>query len=245
MENLKVNLVVRNAAGQDVTSLFGVEAPVFTGAINAIDGSGMLQSGSSGTAQWTLIPTVDAAPEAPTNYFVSGSLNYTLNGVAVTLPLSPASISVQPNPQLYVKYFHQRDVFADDPTTPQIEPSIPYSLGVMVQNRGFGTAFDFKITSAQPKIVDNEKGLLIDFKIIGAQVGNEAVSPSLTTDFGNIDPGQTVVGRWLLTSSLQGLFINYSATFEHVDPLGNPRLSLIDGVEIHEMNHTRPGRGRL
>jgi hypothetical protein len=52
-----------------------------------------------------------------------------------------------------------------------------------------------------------------------------------------------VVGRWLLTSTLQGLFINYSATFEHVDPLGNPRLSLIDGVEIHEMNHLVQAEG--
>ena len=33
------------------------------------------------------------------------------------------------------------------------------------------------------------------------------------------------------------LFINYTATFEHIDPLGNPRLSLIQGVEIHQMVH--------
>ena len=39
-----------------------------------------------------------------------------------------------------------------------------------------------------------------------------------------------------MTSTLQGLFINYSATFEHLDGQGNPRLSLIDEVRIHEMN---------
>ena len=85
--------------------------------------------------------------------------------------------------------------------------------------------------------MDNEKGLLIDFKIIGCQLGTQAIGPSLTVDFGDVLPGQVSIARWLLTCSLQGLFINYRATFEHVDPLGNPRLSLIDGVEIHEMNH--------
>src|ERR1035438_1424408 len=120
---------------------------------------------------------------------------------------------------------------------PQIEPSIPYSLGVLVQNQGYGVAHDFRITSAQPKIVDNEKGLLINFQIIGAQVGTQPVAPSLTVDFGDLAPGQVQEGRWLLTSSLQGLFVDYSATFQHVDSLGNPRLSLIEGVEIHEMIH--------
>jgi subtilase family serine protease len=235
--NISVNLVVKNAAGEDVTSLFGLERPTLTGALNAVDGTGALQPNSAGSAQWLLIPTLDAAPQAPTNYSVGGTFSYTINGVAIGIPLSPAPITVQPNPQLYVNYFHQRDVFADDPYTPQIEPSIPYSLAVMVQNRGYGIAHDFRITSAQPTIVDNQKGLLVDFKIIGEQVGNQPVSPSLTVDFGDLAPGTIGIGRWLLTSTLQGLFVNYSATFEHVDPLGNPRLSLIDGVEIHEMTH--------
>jgi len=225
------------AAGQDVTSTFGILPATLSGSLTAVDGTGVLPPNSTGTAQWTLIPTIDAAPQSPTNYLVSGTFSYLQNGVTITIPLAPAAISVQPNPQLYVKYFHQRDVFADDPYTPEIEPSIPYSLGVMVQNHGYGMARDFKITSAQPKIVDNEKGLLIDFKIIGAQVGNQPVAPSLTVDFGDIAPGEFKVGRWLLTSTLQGLFIDYKATFQHVDPLGNPRLSLVDGVEIHEMTH--------
>ena len=235
--NVSVNLVVRNQTGQDVTSVFGILPPTLAGALTGVDGSGLLPPNASGSAQWTLIPTLDAAPQVQTNYLVSGAFSYLQNGVTVTIPLAPSPISVQPSPQLYVKYFHQRDVFADDPTTPQIEPSIPYSLGVLVQNQGYGVAHDFRITSAQPKIVDNEKGLLINFQIIGAQVGTQPVAPSLTVDFGDLAPGQVQEGRWLLTSSLQGLFVDYSATFQHVDSLGNPRLSLIEGVEIHEMIH--------
>src|SRR6185369_12157907 len=82
-----------------------------------------------------------------------------------------------------------------------------------------------------------EKGLLVDFKIIATEVAGQSLSPSLTANFGNIDPGTNGIARWLMTSTIQGLFINYSATFEHIDGLGNPKLSLIDDVSIHEMNH--------
>jgi hypothetical protein len=146
---------------------------------------------------------------------------------------------------LSLKYFHQRDVFSDDPFTTPIEPSIPYSLAVMVQNNGAGIAKNFRVTSAQPKIIENEKGLLADFRIIATQVAGQPLQPSLTADFGNIGPGEIKVGEWLLTSSLQGLFIDYSATFEHVDGLNNPRLSLIDSVAIHEMNHQVRALGAL
>ena len=100
-----------------------------------MDGPGSLPPNTSGSAQWTLIPSLDAAPQAPTNYLVSGTFSYVQNGATITIPLSPAPISVQPNPELYLKYFLQRDVFADDPFTPDIEPSIPFPLAVMVENR--------------------------------------------------------------------------------------------------------------
>ena len=180
--NVGISVVVRNQVGQDVTGLFGIAPPTLTGSLTAVDGTGMLVPTASGSAQWTLIPTLDAAPQAATNYLVSGTLSYTQNGVLITIPLAPVPITVQPNPQLYVKYFHQRDVFADDPYTPQIEPSVPYSLAVMVQNRGYGIARSFQITSAQPKIIDNEKGLLIDFKLIGTEVAGQEIWPSLTVN---------------------------------------------------------------
>ena len=38
-----------------------------------------------------------------------------------------------------------------------------------------------------------------------------------------------------MISSLQGEFMNCSATFENINPLGDPRLSILDEVEIHEL----------
>ena len=243
LSHVSVNLVVQTTLGQDATSLFGIQSPVMSGNLTAVDGTGGLAPNSTGSAKWTLIPSLDAAPQVATNYLVSGTLSYVDNGISVTIQLAPSPINVLPNPELYLKYFLQRDVFADDPYTPAVESSIPFPLAVMVQNKGYGTAHKFQITSAQPKIVDNEKGLLINFKIIGTQVAGQAETPSLTADFGDIAPQSTKIGDWLFISSLQGLFVDYKATFEHIDPLGNPRLSLIQGVEIHQMIHMVQAEG--
>jgi hypothetical protein len=236
IQNVYVTLGVFDENGNDASALFGIQAPQFSN-IAGTNGSGSLLTGQTGSVSWTLVPTADAAPTNTTHYFVSGGLNYIVGSNTVVIPLTPAEITVYPVPRLAVKYFHQRDVYADDPNTPQIEPSIPFSLGVMVQNNGYGAANDFRITSAQPQIVDNEKGLLINFKIIATEVAGQNLQPTLTADMGNIDPGTNAIAQWLMTATLQGLFINYSATFEHKDDFGNPRTSVIDDLSIHEMIH--------
>ncbi|HEU5123205.1 MAG TPA: CARDB domain-containing protein [Verrucomicrobiae bacterium] len=236
LENVFVTLGVVDAAGNDASALFGIRAPELTG-ISGTNGSGTLANGSAGQMAWTLIPTVDAADAGPTRYFVSGGLNYVVDGNAVSIPLSPAAITVYPSPRLTLQYFHQRDVFSDDPYTDEIEPAVPFTLGVMVKNNGLGTARDFRIESAQPQIVENEKGLLIDFKIIATEVAGKNLQPTLMADFGDLGPETNAIARWLMTSTLQGLFIDYKASFEHVDDLGNSKLSLIDDVSIHELVH--------
>ena len=85
--------------------------------------------------------------------------------------------------------------------------------------------------------MDNVKGLLIDFTILGAQLENQPVTPSLSVDFGGIPPGTNKIARWLFISSLQGSFTNFSASFSEVDAFGKPRLSLVRSVEIHELTH--------
>ena len=77
--------------------------------------------------------------------------------------------------------------------------------------------------------------MLVNFKIIGANVGNKHVSPSLTVSFDDITPRAAKVARWYMISNLQGEFKNYSATFENVNPLGDIRLSILDDLQIHEL----------
>ncbi len=236
LQNLNVTIGVFDTNGNDASSLFQIQ-PAVLGGIDGTNGDGTVPTGGTGTLTWTLVPSSDAAPTNVTSYFVSGGLNYNISDNSVSIPLAPTAISVYPSPRLSVKYFCQRDVYADDPTTPIVEPSIPFSLAVMVQNTGQGTARDFTITSAQPQIVDNEKGLLINFQIIATEVAGQNLQPTLTADIGDIGPGTNGIAQWLMISSLQGLFINYNATFQNVDDLGNSRLSLIDDVSIHEMIH--------
>jgi hypothetical protein len=57
-------------------------------------------------------------------------------------------------PLLVLDYFLPADVFADDAFTPQLEPAEPFPLGVRLANIGQGTAYDQKIDSAQPRIVE-------------------------------------------------------------------------------------------
>ncbi len=232
LNSINVSLKVTDADGIDSTNLFGVVGPDITG----VNGDSIAGE-TTGMWRWTLIPSQDAAPNQVTEYFVEGIMSYVQAGLTVNVPLTAQQISVYPNPNLFLKYFHERNVYADDPFTDPIEPSIPFSLGVMVENRGAGLAKNLRIESAQPEIIENDKGLLIDFEIIASQVAGQNLSPSLTADFGDIPPGEIKVARWLLTSTLQGLFIEYEASFEHIDSLGDERLSLIESVTIHETIH--------
>lgn len=235
LEDISVEIAVRNALGADTTSLFVIRPPTLEN-LGAINGTGSLAAHTTGSAGWLIIPSHDAAPTAPVEHFVSGTLRYRQNGVLISIPLAPARINVMPNAQLTLKYFHERDVYSDDPFTPQIEPAIPYNLAVMVKNSGYGAARNLRITSAQPEIIENERGLAIDFRIIGSEVAGQPQSPSLEVSFGDVAPGQIKVARWLLTSTLQGLFTDYSATFENLSGLGDRRVAIIQDVEIHEMN---------
>jgi len=234
LQNLSVNLKIKDEDGNVVNNLFGIQNPVLD-KITAVNGTGVINANTTGSAKYTMIPTGNAALNEATEYFISGDLSYKENNKVVTVPLASTSVTVLPQAELQLDYFQQRDVFGDDPFTTPTEPSFPFSLGVLVKNVGKGTAKNLSIVSSQPKIIENEKGLLIDFEIIGTQVGTNAVSPSLTADFGDLAGGKTAVADWLMQSTLQGKFVDYKATFEHVNDLDNPELSLIKQVKIHEL----------
>ena len=228
-------VIVDSDTGVQSTHLFAISNETLSGSLTADNGGWSLPSEASGTVEWLIIPYSEAAPQSDHTYDIGGVLRYSLDNENITIRLLPAFITVTPDPSLLVHYFWEKFVIGDDPFTDEVENSVPFTLGVAVKNAGYGTASSLQITSGQPEIIENEKGLLINFNIIGAFIGNEMFSPSLTVMFGDLAPNTTVVARWQMISSLQGEFRNYSATFENINPLGDPNLSILDELEIHEL----------
>jgi hypothetical protein len=236
LTGIQLDLDFRNAANESSAGLFAVRGPTLSG-LTGVTGSGTLANNASGSAEYIFIPTLDAAPLAATSYYVGGTLKYVEDGRQITIQLLPGSITVLPEARLTLDYFQQRDVYSDDPFTPEIEPAEPFALGLRIRNSGAGEARNFRINSAAPKIIENEKGLAIEFQLLGARVNNEPLNPSFNLNVGSIAPGTSKTVIWDMTSTLQGKFIDYRATFEHMDALGGLSLSLIDAVRIHEMIH--------
>jgi uncharacterized membrane protein YgcG len=237
LTDLSVNLDFTDSNGNDATDKFFLETPVLTN-INAIDGTGTLPANTDGSVLYTIIPDDDAVSYTPETFEVGGTLSYMDNGQQITVQLVPSPITVYPQASLNLQYFWQRDVYSDDPFTPQVEPAEPADVGVLVQNVGYGAANNLSITSSQPVIVENDKGLLINFTIIGTSVNGDAVSPSLEADLGTLEPGQYATAIWELESTLQGHWEDFTATFEHDDALGGAETSLINSVTIYNLIHT-------
>jgi hypothetical protein len=225
---------IKDANGSLATDRFQIEPPTFANMDRATNGT--IAAGTAATIRWLLIPKDDAAPATATDFFVGGQFSYVMGGEA-HVPLEPIKITVYPDAALDLTYFHQRDVFSDDPFTPEIEPAQPYALVVMIKNRGAGAAKSLKITSGQPQIVENEKGLLIDFKLAGTSLDGTNMANALSLDFGRVEPGATRIAEWWFTSTLQGFFRDFNATFTHEDTLGDVHVSTIKSISIHEMTH--------
>jgi subtilase family serine protease/uncharacterized membrane protein len=236
VEDFYADIDIYDPNGELVTDRFFILPPDLIN-IDDIDGAGFIAPGITSRIHWLIVPTKEAAPMQDTEYLVGGLFTYTQDGVTQVVELAPANITVRPDPSLSLRYFWQRDVFADDPFTPEIEPSEPFSLGLIMDNQGYGEARNVRITSSQPQIIENARSLLINFELIGTQIDDQEIMPSLTVNLGDIAPFTRRVVRWLMTSTLQGQFIDYIATYENLTGLGDPRVSLIDSVDIFELIH--------
>ena len=213
-----------------------------------------LGADSTGTATILFIPTRYAAPTAPVDYSFGGTFSYKdpTTGLQVTRELNAVTLTVNPSPTLDLDYFLQRDVFADDPLTEEVEVSQPAEFALLINNKGYGDATKVRLTTNQPEIVDNEKGLLIDFEILSSQVnGGDAhlsFGKNAVNDFGTIAAQSQSYAQWWLRSSLLGHFTSYDITATHLTSYGNEDLSLLDQVSIHELVHgftVDDGRGFL
>ncbi|MES2570106.1 MAG: putative Ig domain-containing protein, partial [Verrucomicrobiota bacterium] len=196
------------------------------------------EGGASKKVVWLIIPAPASGGTNPRGelYYIGANIQYKVNGVIETVDLDPDFIHVKPMPDLELEYFLPGPVNGDDPATPSIiEPLEPFSLGVRIKNSGSGIAKSLSIESSQPRIVENEHGLLIAFRIFNNEVNGQPAAPTLLANFGDIQPGRVAIGRWGMTASLTGEFTEFAASFKHADELGGAVTSLLKTVSTYRL----------
>lgn len=247
MSDIKLNVKVRDAEGNLVGEReFAVMAESISGfeGETALDAGWELPAKGTGEATVLFIPSKYAAPVEPLVYSFGGALSYTdpFTGSTVTRELSPIEMTVSPSPILDLDYFMQRDVLGDDPLTEnKVESSEEAEFALLISNKGFGDANNLRMTTSQPEIVDNSKGLAIDFEIVGSSLNGKAatmaIGEKIPTEFGTLKALNTTYAQWWLKSSLLGHFISYNVEATQVSAYGSEDMSLLDRVEIHELIH--------
>ena len=245
MKDVLLNLEVKDADGNVATAH---EFQMNAESLEGFEGTAELGSkwtlaqGETGTATILFIPTKYAAEQASKVYSFGGTLTYTdpATETTVTRQLLPVTLTVKPSPVLDLTYFMQRDIFGDDPLTKDVvEPMQPAEFAVLIDNRGYGDATNVRMVTDQPRIIENEKGLDIDFEILSSQLNGGdktlAMGGSVPTDFGTIPARGTSYAQWWLQSTLLGHFTEYDIEATHVTSYGNEDLSLLNNVSIHEL----------
>jgi beta propeller repeat protein len=247
LENIRVDVTIQDKDGNVKNDAFFLKVSSLDN-IDGVDGDGEVFRNTTSEAHWLIIPSPGAGGDDPAGvgYWVGATLTYTINGEQEILSINPDYITVRPTAQLYLDYFMPYAVLGDNPFTPQTEAPQPFPLAVRVLNDGFGAANKLKIDSAQPKIVDNQQGLLINFKLLGASVNDGAVSPSLTVDMGDVASKDAATAYWEMISTLSGRFVAFDATFSHSSELGGELTSLLKETNTHYLTHrvrvNLPGR---
>lgn len=266
LENVSVKVLFKDADGNPVLATSNTSASnaaFFIRTDHTQDVSGMQQgtdgyvhSGSIapkkvGELRWLIIPTANAAGQAKNGklFFVGAELKYSYGGKEEVVDVAADSIVVKPQPVLTLDYFLTEQVVGDNGFTPEIEPPEPYTLGVRINNNGFGSANKVKIESAQPRIVDNKLDLAVSFKILGSYLKDQPSTPSLLINFGDIEPKGITTGRWIMESNLAGEFKAFTASFTHADELGGELTSLLQGESanflVRDVVMDLPGRDSL
>ncbi len=238
LEDIAVTLEIETAAGDDASTIVFVGEPALTG-VTSIDGSGRVAAGTSATAEWLFVPTPGAGGVDPAGlgYRARATLHYRAGVAEADLVSTWADFTVMPQPLLELTYALPRWVESDDPFTVPVEPPVPFDLAVRVANVGHGEARAVRIASAQPRIVENQAGLLIDFEIVGGEVDGIPGPGSLMLDFGAIAAGACDTGAWVMKTTLEGVFTSLDVAFSHEASLGGADTSLIGGATTRWLLH--------
>jgi len=243
-----------NGVANDASSLFFVRSPELQN-LSDVNGGGVIGPTKKAVIRWFIIPKIKAGGITPdgVRYKVGAKLSGKFQGIQLpgdVLQALPDTIVVRPEPQLEITYFQPRDVQADNPFTPEVESPIPFSIGVLVKNSGYGVARKLKIASQQPQIVENKRNLLLVAQLLGSRVNDAPLdNANLTVVLGDLNPGEAKKASWDMITSLSGEFTDFKASFTHASDLGGEETSVIKSINAHFIAHEvindLPGRDKL
>lgn len=227
-------VVVASSNPNDTNAKFFIQVSSMTG-IGNINGSGEVAGETSAEIHWLIIPAAGAGGTSTgMTYSVGARVRYTVDGSESTTEVTPDTIFVQSLPLLTLDYFLPADVYGDEPFTETIESPEPFTLGVRIENVGYGKAERLLIDS-QPLIVENTRGLVIGFDTLYSEVQGVKGSDSLAVNVGTLQTNAVKVARWAMACTLSGVFKSFAADFTHDDKLGGKLTSLINAVNTHTL----------
>ncbi|MCC5831323.1 MAG: PKD domain-containing protein [Phycisphaeraceae bacterium] len=223
LTGLSIHPRVMDDQGRDVTDRFFIVPPDLSG-IGAVDGSQSLPALASMDGRWILIPGdgLGGTELSGQSYWVRAVMTYYVDGRLRQTQTNAVEITVHPQPELHLHYY----------VPEQVQAGEPFRLGLWVENAGHGVARNLTIDSAQPRIVENESGLLVDFAIIDSSFGGHD-GDTFRLALGDIGPQDTAHGYWLMTSTLDGAFVDFSAEMTHLSYRGIDLNPLIREVSTH------------
>ena len=224
LSDVHLTLDIKDAEGNDASELFQVLVLMQEG-INSLSGGTV---SSPAQVIWQIIPSSVAGGETPEGlrYTVKADISYKYEGQSFGKSTQEETITVMPMPKLVLDYYLPYVVMANEPV----------KLKVIVSNIGYGPAHNLKIASAQPKIVENLNNLPVEFALIGSSpTASGADYKSGVTDimFNDVPAGGTAEGYWLLTSTWDGYFVEFTSTLKHRSYRGIELDSLIAEVNTH------------
>ena len=246
MTEVRLQLKIRDAEGNLVGDR---EFAVSTESLEGFDGQQDLTSGwalapkGTGVATVLFIPSKFAAPVEPLVYSFGGTLSYVdpFTGADVSVELTPIEMTVSPSPLLDLNYFMQRDVIGDDALTEKVESSEPAEFALIISNKGYGTASNLRMQTEQPEIIDNSKGLQVDFTITGSSLmgrpSTMGIGRMIPTEFGDLPANSSTFAQWWFKCPLLGHFNDYDVKATQVSAYASEDMSLLDKVAVHELIH--------
>jgi uncharacterized repeat protein (TIGR01451 family)/CSLREA domain-containing protein len=185
LEDFTIDIEARDEHGLAVVNGFAI-TPTLPTYLGTLTGTGQSLHG-----EWLLVPgDLGITNTHGVPYYLRAQIAYTHNNEAHSLLTLPAEIIVYPQPQVRLQFSHSQPAANGD-----------FYIELLAENEGYGIARGLTLELNNVTVLDdldgNGRSLIFSLKettINGAPAGNNGY----TFAFGDLGPGESARGRWLI-----------------------------------------------